>query len=61
MLCKDCLKLLCTKVLRTNTTTENTCENCNDTFVSYSIVKPKLCKSCSDRYGLCECCGKAIK
>lgn len=60
MLCKDCLKLLCTKVLRTNTTKENTCENCNETFITYNITSSKVCKECSEQYSLCECCGKAV-
>lgn len=61
MICKKCSKLYFSKVIRLSKVIENTCEECNETFMSYDNCYHKVCKECSKEYGLCEICGKDIK
>lgn len=61
MLCEECKKLnamggfMCGQAF-----TDWTCHNCNNIFTHHNTATPKICKECSETYGLCEECGKQI-
>lgn len=62
MICNECKKenslggWLCGQAF-----TDWKCQKCEQTFTHHNTSTPKICKKCSEKYNLCEQCGKEIK
>ena len=59
MICKECehesRNMFCGQAF-----TDWKCIKCGKTFMHHNTATPKVCKECSEKYNLCENCGKEI-
>lgn len=60
MICNECkhesINMFCGQSF-----TDWKCQVCGKTFTHCNTATPKVCKECSEKYNLCEECGKEIK
>jgi len=56
MVCEDCYDIVVLHAF-----SESNCIKCNEEIITSHIPSYIICKKCSQKYKLCEQCGKPIK
>lgn len=57
MICKQCQEDRLQGYVCGQAFTDWQCQKCGKTFTHHNTAIPKVCKSCSEKYNLCEDCG----